>query len=110
FEGRLAIECWDHYLPEEREIVRHLIPLARALDIPWVVTNDVHYALPTGRLTHDVLTAIRHQQPLDAMGTRLRPNGEWYLKSAAQMYRRWQHDDTGLRATLGIAERCTFRL
>lgn len=110
FEGRLAIECWDHYLPEEREIVRHLIPLARALDIPWVVTNDVHYALPTNRLTHDVLTALRHQQPLDAMGTRLRPNGEWYLKGAAQMRRRWQHDTAGLRATLGIAERCTFRL
>jgi len=110
FEGRLAIECWDHRLPEERELVRQLIPLARALDIPWVVTNDVHYALPTGRLVHDVLCAIRHQRPLDAMGTRLRPNGEWYLRSAAQMRRRWQLDDSGLRNTSGIAERCAFRL
>jgi error-prone DNA polymerase len=110
FEGRLAIECWDHRLPEERELVRQLIPLARALDVPWVVTNDVHYALPTGRIVHDVLCAIRHQRPLDAMGTRLRPNGEWYLRSAAQMRRRWQSDETGLRNTLAIAERCAFRL
>src|ERR1044071_8938184 len=25
FEGRLAIECWDHHLAEEREMVRGLI-------------------------------------------------------------------------------------
>jgi DNA polymerase III alpha subunit len=44
FDGRLAIECWDHRLPEERALVRQLIPLARSFGIPWVVTNDVHYA------------------------------------------------------------------
>jgi error-prone DNA polymerase len=110
FDGRLAIECWDHRLPEEQALVRQLIPLARSFDIPWVVTNDVHYAMPARRLVHDVLVAIRHQKPLDDMGTRLRPNGEWYLRSAEQMRRRWQLDDTGLRNTLGIAERCTFRL
>ena len=110
FDGRLAIECWDHRLPEEQALVRQLIPLARSFGIPWVVTNDVHYAMPAGRLVHDVLTAIRHQRQLDEMGTRLRPNGEWYLRSTEQMHRRWQLDDTGLRNTLGIAERCTFRL
>ncbi len=110
FDGRLAIECWDHRLPEERTLVRQLIPLARSFGIPWVVTNDVHYAMPARRLVHDVLSAIRHQRPLDQMGTRLRPNGEWYLRSAAQMRRRWQLDDAGLRATSGIAERCAFRL
>jgi error-prone DNA polymerase len=110
FGGRLAVECWDHRLPEERELVRQLIPLARSLGLPWVVTNDVHYAVPGGRRTHDVLSAIRHQRTLDDMGTRLRPNGEWYLRSAAQMWRRWQLDDAGLRATARIAERCAFRL
>jgi len=110
FEGRLAIEVWDHHLPEERELVRHLIPLARSLGVPWVVTNDVHYALPAGRLVHDTLSALRHQQTLDEMGQRLRPNGEWYLKGAAQLQRRWGADTAGLRASLSIAERCTFRL
>src|SRR5688572_32545990 len=110
FDGRLAIECWDHRLPEEQVLVRQLIPLARSFGIPWVVTNDVHYALPAGRLGHDVLSSIRHRCQLDEMGTRLRPNGEWYLRSAAQMRRRWQLDDAGLHATLGIAERGAFRL
>ena len=44
-----------------------------------------------GRPVHDLLTALRHNLPLDRLGTRLRPNGEWYLKSAAQMRRRWRH-------------------
>ncbi|MCC6770692.1 MAG: PHP domain-containing protein [Gemmatimonadaceae bacterium] len=110
FEGRLAIEVWDHHLPEERTLVRQLIPLARSLGVPWVVTNNVHYALPTGRIVHDVLSTLRHERTLDTMGTRLRPNGEWYLKGAEQLRRRWRGDETGLRASVAIAERCAFRL
>jgi error-prone DNA polymerase len=110
FEGRLAIECWDHALPEERTVVPQLIRIAQSLGVPWVVTNDVHYAEPRGRTTHDVLACLRHQLTLDTMGTRLRPNGEWYLKSPAQMRRRWQHDDAGIRATVEVAERCAFRM
>jgi error-prone DNA polymerase len=105
----LAIECWDHGLGEEREIVRGLIPIARALGVPWVVTNDVHYAESRLALVHDVLSSLRHSTTLDEMGTRLRPNAEWYLKSAAEIRRQWV-DLAGMRATLEIAERCTFGL
>ncbi len=109
-EEHVAIECWDHGLEEERRIVAGLIQVAHAFDIPWVVTNDVHYAAPAERVVHDVLCALRHESTLDEMGTRLRPNGEWYLKRPAQMRRRWQHAPEGVRATLAIAERCTFRM
>jgi error-prone DNA polymerase len=110
FDRRVAIECWDHSLPEERATTTALIEIAHALGIPWVVANDVRYADPAGRLAHDVLCALKHGATLDEMGTRLRPNGEWYLKGAAQMARRWQGREEGLRATLAVAERCTFRL
>ena len=110
FDRRVAIECWDHGLPEERETSAGLIAIARALNIPWVVTNDVHYARPADRAVHDVLACLKHQRTLDDMGTRLRPNGEWYLKSAAQMRRRWQHAPEGVRNTVAVAERCEFRM
>jgi error-prone DNA polymerase len=110
FGRRVSVEVWDHALPDERELARELIAVARALDVPWVVTNDVHYARPTQRLAHDVLCALRHGETLASMGTRLRPNGEWYLKSHAQMRRRWQEDESGIQQTLAIAERCAFRL
>ncbi|MEO8561515.1 MAG: PHP domain-containing protein [bacterium] len=110
FDRRVAIECWDHGLPEEHVTTARLIELARALDIPWVVTNDVHYARARDRMTHDVLSCLRHDKTLDTMGTRLRPNAEWYLKSAAQIARRWRGNLDGVRATLDVAERCAFRL
>ena len=110
FDGRMAIECWDHGLAQERVIVGGLLEVARALDVPWIVTNDVHYARARDRIVHDVLSCLRYDKKLDDMGTRLRPNGEWYLKSAAQMWRRWQHAPEGIVATRAIAERCAFRM
>ncbi len=110
FDRRVAIECWDHGLAEERATTQRLIDIARALDVPWVVTNDVHYARARDRVVHDVLCALRHKRTLDQMGTRLRPNGEWYLKGPSQIARRWRHAPEGIGATLAIAERCAFRL
>ncbi len=110
FRRRIAIECWDHALPEERALVPALQRIARTVGVPWVVTNDVHYADSGQRLTHDVLCALKHGATLDEMGTRLRPNGEWYLKSYEQMVRRWSGQEDGLRATVEIAEQCPFRL
>jgi error-prone DNA polymerase len=108
--GRVAVECWDHGLEEERALTDALRPLAARAGVPWVATNDVYYAAPGGQVVHDVLLALRHGRPLDAMGTRLKPNGEWHLKGAAAMRRRWRHAPEGLRASLEIAARCAFRL
>ncbi len=110
FGEHLAVECWDHRLPEERVLVRRLRPLAARLGVPWVVTNDVHYARPEGRIVHDVLCALRHQRTLDEMGARLRPNAEWSLKASSLILKRWRGAEDGVRATLDVAERCAFRL
>ena len=110
FGRRIAIECWDHALAEERALVRELIPLAAQVGVPWIVTNDVHYATPEQRRAHDVLCALRHGATLDEMGTRLRPNAEWHLKGRAQLAARWRGREAGLDATCAIAERCAFRL
>ena len=56
FDRRVAIECWDHGLPEERVTTARLIEIARPLDVPWVVTNDMHYARARDRMVHDVLS------------------------------------------------------
>ncbi len=110
FETRLAVECWDHRLPEERALVRKLRPLAARLGVPWVVTNDVHYARQDGRIVHDVLRALRYERTLDEMGTRLRPNAEWALKAPSLVLKRWRGAEEGVYATRDIAERCAFRL
>jgi len=110
FRGHVAVECWDHGLAEERAVVPKLITLAGTLDLPWAVTNDVHYAMPRGRLVHDVLTCLRHQTTLDAAGTLLRPSAEWHLKHPERVAHHWRQYPEGLSATREIAEQCTFRI
>lgn len=110
FGEHLAVECWDHRLPEERVLVRRLRSLAARLGAPWVVTNDVHYARAEARIIHDVLCALRHERTLDEMGARLRPNAEWALKAPSLILKRWQGAEDGVRNTLAVAERCAFRL
>jgi DNA polymerase III alpha subunit len=110
YDGYVAVEIWDHALPEERELADRLLELADRRRLPAVATNDVHYATPSGRIVHDVLTCLRHRVTLDEAGTRLRPNGEWYLKPPSVVWRRWQRRPDVVENTLAVAAECAFRL
>ncbi|HEY9677348.1 MAG TPA: error-prone DNA polymerase [Drouetiella sp.] len=110
FTDRLYIELWNHHLHQESIIGARLLDLSKELEIPWVVTNNVHYARPEKRIIHDVLTCLRHEVTLANAGRRLRPNASYYLKSPDEMAHLWRHHPEGIRNTLVIAERCKFRL
>ncbi|UCC48471.1 MAG: DNA polymerase III subunit alpha [Gemmatimonadota bacterium] len=110
FHGYLAVEVWDHALPEERALADCLLELADRQGLPAVATNDVHYVLPSGRIVHDLLTCLRHQVTLDEAGTRLRPNGEWHLKPPSVVWRRWRQRPDVVENTHGVAAECSFRL
>ena len=79
------LELTHQHLPDDDWLVTETVALAGELDLPVVVTNDVHYARPEGREFHDVLTAIRHGRTLDGLADLRRPDGESYLKSAVEM-------------------------
>jgi error-prone DNA polymerase len=110
FPNSFFLELWDHELRQEAVLNKQLLELSKRLNIPWVTTNDAHYASPGGRIIHDVLTCLKHEVTLETAGRRLRPNGNWYLKSPEAMAHLWRHDLTGIKNSLLIAERCAFRL
>ncbi|MBI4513402.1 MAG: error-prone DNA polymerase [Gemmatimonadetes bacterium] len=110
FGGHVAVEVWDHALPEERALADRLLELADRAGVRAVATNDVHYATPRARIVHDVLTCLRLETTLDDAGTRLRPNGEWYLKSPETVRRRFRHRPDVVENTLWVAEACAFRM
>jgi len=110
FGNNFFLELWNHYLPQEEVICRQLLELSKVNSIPWVVTNNVHYASPAKRIVHDVLTCLRHEVTLQNAGRRLRPNGSWYLRSPEEMAYLWRHNLEGIKNTQLIAERCQFRL
>ncbi|CAN5710298.1 error-prone DNA polymerase [soil metagenome] len=110
FADRLYIELWNHHLHQESIIAARLLTLSKELEIPWVVTNNVHYSYPEKRIIHDVLTCLRHEVTLATAGRRLRPNGSWYMKSPDEMAHLWRNYPEGIKNTLVVAERCQFRL
>jgi error-prone DNA polymerase len=110
FPERFYIEVWNHFLNQESVISRRLLELSNSMAIPWVVTNNVHYAIPDGRMVHDVLTCLKHDVTLANAGRRLRANGSFYMKSPEEMVQLWRHDLTGIKNTVEIADRCKFRL
>ncbi|MEA2611344.1 MAG: error-prone polymerase, partial [Chloroflexota bacterium] len=78
------IELSHHLLPDDDWLVSGSAELADALDLPVVVSNDVHYAAPEDRELADILTAIRHGRSLDTLGDLRRP-GEAHLRSGAEL-------------------------
>ncbi len=111
FDGeRLYVEIGRHYEREEERRTRHLIDLARAVDLPLVATNDVRYATPAARPLLDVLTCIAAKTTLDDAGRRLACNSERHLKTPAEMAALFRDVPDAVCNTRRIAERCTFTL
>ncbi|MBA2717827.1 MAG: DNA polymerase III subunit alpha, partial [Chloroflexi bacterium] len=79
------LELSHHHLADDDWLVTETVALAEELRLAVVVTNDVHYARREGREFQDVLTAIRHGRTLDGLADLRRPDGESFLKSAAEM-------------------------
>lgn len=103
---RYWIELQHHFRPEDKQLVRDLVAIARRVGVGYVATNNVHYAERTSHRLQDVLVGIKHLITLDEGKHLLRPNSEYYLKSAAEMQAVFTAYPEALRNTIHIAEQC----
>ena len=112
FGERFYLELQHHLTPEEAVRNEQLVRIARELRIPYAATNGVAYASREDAPLADVLCCVRETIDLERARTehRLRPNAEFHLKSAAAMRRLFRQYPEAIDATLGIAERCRFKL
>ena len=108
--GRFWIELQRHWLPDDDRLLAGLLAVAETVGAAVAATNNVHYATADGHRLHDVLTATRHNVSLAELGTRQRPNSEFFLKDAAQMAALFAERPDALTATQNIAERCEVLL
>ncbi|TAK33762.1 MAG: DNA polymerase III subunit alpha [Chloroflexota bacterium] len=104
------IELQHHLLPEDRRLCDNLADLASYVDLGCVATNDVHYARREGRRLQDILVCIKHRTTLDESHALRRANGEYYLKSHAEMARLFARYPTALTNAAWIADRCDVDL
>ena len=112
FYDRCYLELQHHLTPADAERNERLVKLARAMRVAYVATNGVVYARRSDAQLADILTCIKETIALDAAreAHRLRPNAEYHLKAAAAMRAIFSLYPEAIDATLGIAQRCRFRL
>ncbi|HVF09119.1 MAG TPA: DNA polymerase III subunit alpha, partial [Actinomycetota bacterium] len=103
-DGNFYIEVQDHGIADQHTILRRQFDLGRALGIPVVATNDLHYTLREDAKPHDVLLCIQ-QQKVQTDLKRLRfDSDEFYLKSPEEMRAVFAEAPEVCDATLDIAE------
>ncbi|MGZ3448577.1 MAG: PHP domain-containing protein [Polyangiales bacterium] len=110
FEDDLVLEVQDHALPEERLGTKTTLALARRIGNLVVATNHVHHVTRALKPVEDVLRCVKHECTVDDAGDRLFPNDLRHLASAREMERRFRGRPDVVRATVEVAERCTFHL
>jgi error-prone DNA polymerase len=96
--------------PGEAERLYALDQLAARFGLRSLATGDVLYDSPDKRMLQDVVTAIRNKCTIDELGFRRERFADRHLKSPREMERRFRHFPDAVRASIDIAERCTFSL
>ena len=84
--------------------------LARELDLPMVITNDVHYLRNGDHKPHDILLCIGTGKSVNDTHRLKYGSDEFYLKTPEQMWERFGEYPDALTNTARIAERCHVNL
>ncbi|EAR07952.1 error-prone DNA polymerase [Reinekea blandensis] len=108
FEKRLwllADNSLDNDAPRLRERVEQL---AEDYQLPIVASSHVQMHIPERKKLHDCLTAIRANQPIEAIRHQLKPNAENHLRSLKKLAHIFPAD--WLHNSVHIADQCQFEL
>ncbi|MCS7050741.1 MAG: DNA polymerase III subunit alpha, partial [Thermomicrobium sp.] len=104
---RFFVELQDHGLPEQRRVNKELVELARALRLPLVVTNDVHYLERDDASIQDLLICIQTNSTLDDPKRMRVQSDQLYFKRPDEMWNLFGDEvPEALWNTVRIAERC----
>ncbi len=104
------IELMDHGMDDQKLVNEGLIKIAKDLNIPLVVTNDVHYLDQTQFAAHEALLCIQTQCMLNDPNRMRLKTDQFYFKSPEQMKKEFSWAQEALRNTLAIAEKCNLQL
>lgn len=104
------IELQDHGIREQQEVAPKLIDIARRMDVPMVVTNDIHYSLKEDYIAQDVLLCIGTKKTRDDP-KRMRFEGqEFYMKTGEEMAQLFPEYPEMIDNTKRIADMCDLTI
>ncbi|MBX3594903.1 error-prone DNA polymerase [Sphingomonas sp.] len=110
FAGRGHVCMTPQRRPNEAQRLQAIHADARRHGLTPLASGDVLYHHPDRRMLQDVVTAIREKCTIDDLGLRRERSIDRHLKPPEAMARRLARWPDALRASVAIAERCTFTL
>ncbi len=104
------LELQDHPMLDDQKVLNdRLIELSKITGAPLVATQDSHYVLKEDDLAQDILLCIQTQTSLQETN-RMKFEGDFSLRSPAEMEESFKHIPEALENTLKIAERCNIEI
>jgi len=105
-KGNYFLELQDHGIPAQRTVNTVLLQMSGELDIPLVVTNDVHYTYAEDEKPHDILLCIQTGKKLADEDRMRYEGGQYYVKSEEEMKELFPYAWEAVENTQRIADRC----
>lgn len=109
-EANFFLELQDHGIREQKLVNTNLIRMSKELDIPLVVTNDVHYITEEDAVPHDLLLCIQTGKLVSDEDRMRYEGGQFYLKSEEEMAKIFPYAREAMENTHKIAERCNVEI
>ncbi len=110
FKDRFYLEIQRTGRPREEAYIQALVPLALALDLPLVATNDVRFLDPGDFEAHEARVCIHQGRVLDDPRRPRDYTDQQYLKSPEEMAQLFKDLPEALENTVEIATRCNLSL
>lgn len=106
----VAVELIDHGFPGDSARNDRLARLAVDHGLPYVATNNVHYARPEHHRVADAMAAVRARRSLAEMDGWLPASGMASLRSGEEMARRFARYPGAVERSVEIADAIAFDL
>ncbi|MBD5511079.1 MAG: DNA polymerase III subunit alpha [Lachnospiraceae bacterium] len=104
------LEMQDHGIAEQRIVNTELMKISKKLDIPLVVTNDVHYTYKEDVDSHDILLCLQTGKKLADEDRMRYEGGQYYVKSEEEMKGLFPYAWEAVENTQRIADRCNVEI
>ena len=107
------IELQDHGIPDQKIVAEKLIALAHKLDIPLVVTNDIHYVEKEDAIAQDALRCIGFKNQLHEKHAKMGGDMDldnWYFKTEEEMRQLFPQCPEAYDNTIKIANMCNLTI
>ena len=108
--GTFFLELQDHGLRQQTQVNSVIMRMSKELDIPLVVTNDVHYIREEDAVPHDILLCIQTGKLVTDKDRMRYEGGQFFLKSEEEMQKVFPYAREAMENTHKIAERCNVEI